>query len=357
MRASGRSGGRARRRWRALGVAVGVWAAWILLSVLLAEPAAADNCSVFTDCFGVANSAVEAAFGLSLLAALSLVLDFVPFVGTAKGAIEAFTGKDLLTGEELAPWERALGVLPFVGGLAALGAVARRLDDAADIAGGGRHLDDVPAPPHTPSGPVRPRPQAGNTRPLPSVYDRLLDAYRDPRATAAQRARISEQLGEAGALDYARQVSGDDALPLFRPLADADVADLVARVDQGRAWDRAIAYNGRNAVNVVYFDGRHLHIIEAKGGGGRYADRQSVFVRPGRRIDQTDPEYPRDVAAAMAASSRSDGRNAIGALIERMYREQNVRYVGIRTGPYDQIASAGGRPRIVVEHIFRDPPP
>jgi hypothetical protein len=336
---------------------------------------------VFTDCFGVANSAVEAAFGLSLLAALSLVLDFVPFVGTAKGAIEAFTGKDLLTGEELAPWERALGVLPFVGGAAALAAVARRLDDASDLAGGGRHLDDgaglgdagrhvgdgsevagagrraddVPAPPRTPPDPVRPR--AGDTHPLQSNYQHLLDEYRDPATTAARRTRISEELGEAGALDYAQRVSGNDALPLVRPLTDADVADLVARVNDNRAWDRAIAFNGSEAVNVVYFDGQHLHIIEAKGGGGRYIDRDSVFVRPGHRIDQTDPEYPRDVAADMVDDSRADGRNAIGELIEQMYMQDRVRYVGVRTGPYYQIRKTGGSPRIVVEHVFLEPTP
>lgn len=134
--------GALRRRLRLLQFVVGVWTAWALLGLLLAPPAAADNCSVFTDCFGVANSALEAAFGLSLLAALSLVLDFVPFVGTAKGGIEAITGRDLLTGEELAAWERALGVVPFLGAAGGVAAVMRRLDDIDDLAAVGRHADD-----------------------------------------------------------------------------------------------------------------------------------------------------------------------------------------------------------------------
>ena len=48
---------------------------------------------------------------------VSTTLDFIPGVGTAKGIIEAFTGKDLVTGEKLAPWERELGIIPILGKL------------------------------------------------------------------------------------------------------------------------------------------------------------------------------------------------------------------------------------------------
>jgi len=41
------------------------------------------------------------------------VLDMTPFVGTGKGIGEAFKGEDLVTGEKLSPWERALGVVPY----------------------------------------------------------------------------------------------------------------------------------------------------------------------------------------------------------------------------------------------------
>jgi Pre-toxin TG len=362
-----------RRRLRILQLAAGVWTTWTLVHLVLAQSAAADNCSVFTDCFGVANSAIEAAFGLSLLAALSLVLDFIPIVGDVKGGVEAVTGRDLVTGEELAPWERALGAIPFLGELGALAGVAKHLDDSGDLARVGRHADDAgdvsDVGRHLGDGsglagagrvagevpPARSWPQPGATRDLSPAYDNLIDQYRDTATTAAQRTRISEELGEAGALDYARQVSGEDSLPLFRPQADADVSDLVDRVDSGQAWDRAVAYNGRNATNVMYFDGETLHIVEAKGGGGQYGDRASVAVNPPQRISQTDPDYPRDVAANMSSSSRSDGRNAMGDLIERMYDENNVRYVGIRTGPYGELV--GGTPRIEIEHVFLEPPP
>jgi hypothetical protein len=41
--------------------------------------------------------------------AFSLFLDFFPVIGTIKGAIEAITGRDLITGDELPNWARALG--------------------------------------------------------------------------------------------------------------------------------------------------------------------------------------------------------------------------------------------------------
>jgi len=48
---------------------------------------------------------------------LSLVLDCVPFVGTAKSGIELVTGRDAVTGEEVSRWGALLGVIP-VGKLA-----------------------------------------------------------------------------------------------------------------------------------------------------------------------------------------------------------------------------------------------
>ncbi len=41
----------------------------------------------------------------------SMALDFLPIVGNAKGIIEAISGQDLITGEKLQGWERALAVL------------------------------------------------------------------------------------------------------------------------------------------------------------------------------------------------------------------------------------------------------
>ena len=40
----------------------------------------------------------------------SAIVNLVPGIGTVKGVIEGFTGKDLITGDEKAGWERALNL-------------------------------------------------------------------------------------------------------------------------------------------------------------------------------------------------------------------------------------------------------
>ncbi len=359
-----------RRGLRSTQLALGVWLTLSLLHLLLAPPAAADNCSVFTDCFGVANSAVEAAFGLSLLAVISLVLDFVPFVGTGKGLIEAATGRDLITGEELAAWERALGVLPLVGGLTALkyaddvAGLGRHADDAGGL---GRHTDDV-------RGPARADDAAGAGRPADGVPPRswdegvgraldpsnrsLVTDYRNAVDAPATRRRISEHLGERGGLQYLRETTGRD-ISILRPRSDADVADLRGLMEAGQPWPHAVAFGGSRATNLVYFDGQKLIVIEAKGGGSGYGERFGSVVtdasRSDGRISQTHPEYPRDVAEDMLNSRLTDGRNTIGRIIEDGYDQRVVEYVGVRTGGYGELVSAGGNPQVVLEHVFRRP--
>ena len=117
---------------------------------------------------------------------------------------------------------------------------------------------------------------------------------------------------------------------------------------------QAVAFNGRNVTNVVYFDGQTLHIIEAKGGAGKYGDRLSVTGigdTVTNRISQTDGRYPLDVAHNMRSSRISDGRNAIGRIVERSYSADTVRYSGVRTSGHQTGESAS----TVVEHIFRTP--
>lgn len=345
-----------RRALRATQLGLGVLLTLSLLQVLLAPAALGDNCGAFTDCFGVANSALEAAFGLSLLAVLSLVLDFLPIVGTGKGLIEAVTGRDLLTGEELAEWERALGFLPILGGLGAL-------KYADDLVGAGRHTD-VPAgtgrgaddPPGAGrSADEAPKPSTwdeGTRRALDPTYRSLVEDY--VGGTTAQRNKLSEQIGELGGLQYLRETTGRN-IDLLRPTANADVADLRGLMDAGQPWPHAIAFGGSRATNIVYFDGRKLIVVEAKGGGSGYGDRRgSVIVDPTRsdgRIDQTHPEYPYDVAADMKKnSSLNDGRNEVGDLIQQAYGDVTLEYVAVRTGGY--AALVAGRPQVILEHVF-----
>lgn len=129
----------------------------LLADAFGAAPAVADNCGTFLDCFNQSNAAAEAAFGLVLL---SLLLDFVPIVGTAKGWIETVTGRDLITGEQLSAVERALGIFGGWGDL--LGLAARHGDTVASAFGWGRHMDDWAAGLRHGDVPTRPRATAGS---------------------------------------------------------------------------------------------------------------------------------------------------------------------------------------------------
>jgi hypothetical protein len=98
--------------------------------------ASADNCGSLIDCYRTAQAGLAALVGLSVLAGvlLSVGLDFLPGVGTVKGIIEAVTGRDLITGQELEWWERLLGVIPVIGGVAGVAAAAAKVSKAADAA-------------------------------------------------------------------------------------------------------------------------------------------------------------------------------------------------------------------------------
>lgn len=377
-------------------------ALWFIaeLTMLFTAPAArADNCGTFADCFGVANSASEAGFGLMMLTALSMILNFVPIVGDVKGVVEAISGRDLLTGEQLEPWERVAGLFPLIPAADLLRSL-RSLDDLArlgvhtddlvrmgvntdDLARLGMNADDLAhlggvlpgasradnlaggigdvTPPRTPPRtppltPPRTRPGAGTTYDLPPSARRLVDEYADPATTTSRRTQLSEQIGEEGALRHLQDVTGNDALTVLRPASDADVADYADLFANGQPWPNAVAFGGRNATNVVYFDGQTMHILEAKGGSSSYGDRWSSVVDPGNRIEQTDPRYPLDVANDMSRSSKTDGRNTIGDLIADAYKgNDQVRYVGVRTGTYNDLLR--GSPSVTVMDVFLEPPP
>ncbi|NWL90478.1 hypothetical protein DMN77_23300 [Paenibacillus sp. 79R4] len=64
--------------------------------------------------------------------AVSMALDFVPIVGNAKGLIEAVTGRDLVTGDKLALWERGVGILgPLGKGVSATAKLGKVATEAA----------------------------------------------------------------------------------------------------------------------------------------------------------------------------------------------------------------------------------
>ena len=93
--------------------------------VLLPTPALADNCSGLSDCYGVLRAALAAMVGIGILVGLvGFGWGAVGFAITAAGVVEAVTGRSLLTGEKLATWERALGLLPLASFAAARTATA-----------------------------------------------------------------------------------------------------------------------------------------------------------------------------------------------------------------------------------------
>jgi hypothetical protein len=109
----------------------------VLAFLLVPFPLLADNCGSLGDCYNTLRAALAALVGVATLAMLlSLGLDLLPFIGTLKGIIQAATGKDLITGEQLEDWERALGAIP--GGAWAklggkLGKIAGKSDDLDEL--------------------------------------------------------------------------------------------------------------------------------------------------------------------------------------------------------------------------------
>lgn len=163
-------------RWLAVRYCLWVSGVTVAYLLLTADAAGADNCQSFSDCFATTDAATDSLLGMSFLAMLSMGLDFVPYVGTAKGVVEAVTGRDLLTGQELSDSERLLGLIP--GGLGRAGdllSATRHADDLAafgrhgddlvsagrhgdEAVAAGRHADDLPPPPPPPPPAPPPRP-------------------------------------------------------------------------------------------------------------------------------------------------------------------------------------------------------
>jgi hypothetical protein len=150
----------------------------VLALFVFPSTAHADNCGSLTDCYSTAQAALAALVGLSVLfgVLLSLALDLIPGIGTIKGIIEAITGKDLITGEELAWWERALGFTPVLG---ALGDLARMADRLGEVADGARALPGgvpplpggLPPMPGFRGGPPPPRGPRLSPRPFTPPID------------------------------------------------------------------------------------------------------------------------------------------------------------------------------------------
>jgi hypothetical protein len=98
--------------------------------LLLPNVVRADNCGSLSDCYSTLQVALASLLGIGVFAGLlSLLLDFSP-AGTLKGILEGIIGKDLITGEKLAMWQRLLGIVPggkYLGKLEEISKVASSL--------------------------------------------------------------------------------------------------------------------------------------------------------------------------------------------------------------------------------------
>lgn len=193
---------------RAFVVAVRSCVLTLGLFVLMAEPAAADNCQTPDDCFDTAQTAADSLLGMSFLTAASVALNFVPYIGSIKGIVEALVGEDILTGEPLSDTERVLGIIPF-GRLGDLfGPGARTADDiGAPLGVRGRPSSrlapprsgrpaplfpgpGVPPPPPRRTGPPPPLQRTDPPGPLPSqaLPWRVREQQREVSRRAVDRA-------------------------------------------------------------------------------------------------------------------------------------------------------------------------
>ena len=227
-----------RRRHVAAGAVAGIAAA-----LALGSPAYADNCRSLLDCYRTAQAGLAALVGLSVLfgVALSMALDFVPVVGTIKGVIEAVTGRDLITGQELEWWERLLGVVPVLGGAAGVvGSVsrgARALDDVGDLGRAADNFSDLGRAADRASDLPTGARYVDNVDPADArVYDQI-------RNTAGDTGRIADNTGiPQSRLDQVKDhlFHREHDLPTgpgqtqrgnFSP--DSDIADLWPKAEAG----------------------------------------------------------------------------------------------------------------------------
>jgi hypothetical protein len=222
---------------RALAVGVIVGTVYMMVT---AEPAAADNCGSFSDCFFTADGAQWALLGTFI----SLLLDFTPVVGTGKGFIEAITGRDLITGQELEPWERALGIFgPALAGVAAVGtvaSVARRADDFADVADTAadvrrgrtavQHAGDVP-------GAGSGNEFVGTLRGEPvTLRNVAVETLTYTKRAPAETRVLRNAFNQSGRSDFLQHLAREDNIPMLRDrgLPDAQIRQLEnGRVPEG----------------------------------------------------------------------------------------------------------------------------
>ncbi|MEV4417451.1 pre-toxin TG domain-containing protein [Catellatospora sp. NPDC049609] len=233
--------------------------------MVLPGAAYADNCGSMSDCYYTARAALAALVGLSVLfgVLLSVGLDFVPGVGTVKGVIEAITGKDLITGQELAWWERLLGIVPVIGGAAGVAAAiakgGRAIDDIADVGRAADRIGDAAEAARDAERAAEAARDAERAAEAARDAERAAEAARD-----AERAREAERAAEAAREARMRELGMDPATGRYRAaegetalrVEDATGAQLSRSTNPNVDWvDTA---TGKTYDAVGNFPARHF---------------------------------------------------------------------------------------------------
>lgn len=287
----------------------------VLALFVFPSTAYADNCGSLSDCYSTAQAALAALVGLSVLFGilLSLALDLLPGIGTIKGIIEAVTGKDLITGEELAWWERALGFVPVLHGLGKVAAMAGKVDDLAD----GARAIGRGAPPPLPHGGPPPIPHGGPPPPRGGPPPR---PYTPP---------IDNRTAGTGGIE--RITGGTDAFGARSVTIEGTLQDGIRRADAPNYNDERHWGDLRKELGVPGYEAAHLW---GPGFGDEAAAGMMLAPREVNQVWQNDgaERFLRELGAearayggevrvtATATSHGSDVRGGDALLAEVNYR-------------------------------------
>ncbi|GAB1542552.1 hypothetical protein NUACC21_52260 [Scytonema sp. NUACC21] len=228
------------------------------------QTALADNCGSLSDCYGVIRNAAIA--GGLIAVFIGLALDFTPIIGDIKGIIEAFTGRDRVTGQRLEWWERLLGAIPILGRVGDLARVGRVIDGIGDVARRADNLGDV----------VR---GADNLGDVARGVDNLGDVARGAD-NLGDVARGADNLGDvARGTDNVGKVSGAAQREVLSHVS-SDVSKSFDNIDDYRRTELGRPpYTGDRAVDGVVskfeVGGKEFFGHNSWAGRGAEADQQA----------------------------------------------------------------------------------
>jgi hypothetical protein len=116
------------------------------------------------------------------------------------------------------------------------------------------------------------------------------DDLRNEQGPASRKKQKSEKMGEEGALVYLRAHTGYPDIGLRRMERGA-VHTLPTT--PGYRWPHAVAFRGSGVADISYWDGRRLHVIEAKGGGSAFGQRDQFYIHKAMTVQEWLAENPK----------------------------------------------------------------